>query len=86
MILVDDGSVKQQESMQRNMCRIWRYLHKPKKPRSGSRKKPWFNAAKGKYIWFVDSDDYLKQGWQNAILEAIQWVNANNCNAIRYSC
>ena len=77
MILVDDGSVSDKESMQRKYVPNLALPHKPKKPRSGSRKNLGLSAAKGKYIWFVDSDDYLKQGWQNAIMEAIQWVNAD---------
>ena len=30
--------------------------------------------ARGKYIWFVDSDDYLKSGWQDALLKALKWI------------
>ena len=78
VILVDDGSDERQGIEAKKKCAEFGVTYIRQKNRGvGAAKNLGLSAAKGKYIWFVDSDDYLKQGWQNATLEAIQWVNAD---------
>ena len=78
VILVDDGSDERQGIEAKKICAEFGVTYMRQKNQGvGAAKNLGLSAAKGKYIWFVDSDDYLKQGWQNATLEAIQWVNAD---------
>ena len=78
VILVDDGSKERQAIEAKEFCAEFGVVYiRQKNQGVGAAKNFGLSAARGKYIWFVDSDDYLKSGWQNVILEAIQWVNAD---------
>lgn len=81
IILVDDGSTDNSgkicdEYSKKN--RIIRVIHQKNGGLSAARNKG-LSVAKGKYICFVDSDDYVLPGYLDEMLKVVKKKNADIC-------
>lgn len=79
LILVDDGSPDESGAM----CDVWaqkdsrvRVIHK-QNGGAASARNVGLDAAKGEYIGFVDSDDYIDENMYFCMLTELQKSNAN---------
>jgi len=64
IILVDDGSQDNSSLICDKYSNDYEYIKVKHKKNGGlsSARNVGINESTGKYIWFVDSDDYIKQG------------------------
>ncbi len=70
IILINDGSTDGSLETCRflaNKCKNIRVINQENRGQSAARNEG-LKAAKGKYIYFIDSDDYLKSGYLNRFL------------------
>ena len=81
IILVDDGSLDRSSEL----CDMWaqkdrriRVIHQKNKGLSGARN-AGLHIAKGDYLGFVDSDDYIALTMFEQMISAIQESNAELC-------
>ena len=77
IIIIDDGSkdgsseiIKEFEKSQKNIL-----VHRQKNVGLGGARKSGIKLAKGKYIYFLDGDDYLARNTLNAIIQCMEEYN-----------
>ncbi len=77
ILIIDDGSkdssseiVKEFEKRQKNIL-----VHKQENVGLGGARKSGIQLAKGKYIYFLDGDDYLAQNTLNSIIQCMEEYN-----------
>lgn len=86
IILIDDGSKDSSGSICDKYENNYEYIKVKHKKNGGlsSARNAGINEATGKYIWFVDSDDYIKPGSLNKIKKLAQTdvdlIISSHCN------
>lgn len=84
-IVIDDGSTDNSLSISKDIEKINRKVRVFTKDNGGvsSARNLGLEKAKGKYIAFIDSDDYFHNGWDKIVFEDI--FNENKSEFIIYS-
>lgn len=73
IVLIDDGSTDNSSEICDKYSNKYEYINVVHKKNGGlsSARNSGIQQARGKYIWFVDSDDYIKDGSLNRIISLI---------------
>ncbi len=79
LIIVDDGSTDGSERISDNYClenKNAKVIHQSNQGLAGARN-TGLKAAKGEWIWFIDSDDFIVPGALSALVERMRFAKGD---------